>query len=176
LKTTVVAVVGGKKSGKTTVVETLTREMTRRGYRVATVKHIPEPSFTVDTEGKDTWRFARAGARVIVAVSADEVATIEKGTGNLPLKEILRKCEGNDLIFVEGFRRAVSRDKGIYKIVVVKSVEEESDALRSFSPILAFAGSFPMVNLKSSAPYFDSLRDYGKIADIVEETIKKGSS
>jgi molybdopterin-guanine dinucleotide biosynthesis protein MobB len=44
------------------------------------VKHIPEPNFTIDREGKDTWRYAQAGATTVVGVSADEIATIEKGS------------------------------------------------------------------------------------------------
>lgn len=177
MKKTIIAVVGGKKSGKTTAVETLTKEITRRGYIVATVKHIPEPNFTVDTEGKDTWRFAQAGAKTIVAVSADEIAAIEKtDTRNLSLKEILRKCKGNDLILVEGFRKAVGKNKDIYKIVVVKSAEEAKEALKSFSPILAFTGSFSAANLNLGAPYFDSLKNINKMADTVEKIMKRRSS
>lgn len=78
MKTRIIAVVGGKKSGKTTAVEALTRELTKRGYQVAAVKHISEEGFSFDTEGKDTWRFAQAGAKTIIAVSPNEVVTIKK--------------------------------------------------------------------------------------------------
>ncbi|MCK4583557.1 molybdopterin-guanine dinucleotide biosynthesis protein MobB, partial [Candidatus Bathyarchaeota archaeon] len=37
-----VAVVGFKDSGKTRAVETLVAELTRRGYRVGTLKHTAE--------------------------------------------------------------------------------------------------------------------------------------
>ena len=57
-KPVVIAVVGIKSSGKTTTIEALTKELTKRGYKIAVVKHIPEPDFTIDTVGKDTWRFA----------------------------------------------------------------------------------------------------------------------
>jgi len=65
----IVAVVGSKKSGKTTAVEILVRGLTKRGYKVATVKHIPETDLTIDTKGKDTWRHAKAGARTVISVS-----------------------------------------------------------------------------------------------------------
>ena len=93
MKTVVIGVVGAKKSGKTTAIEVLTKELTGRGYRVAAVKHIPEPNFTIDMEGKDTWRYAQAGATTVIGVSADEVATIEKvHIIEFSLKEILERC------------------------------------------------------------------------------------
>ncbi|MCK4434661.1 molybdopterin-guanine dinucleotide biosynthesis protein B, partial [Candidatus Bathyarchaeota archaeon] len=93
MKTTVIAVVGTKNSGKTTVIEILTKELVKRGYRLAVAKHIPEPSFTIDTEGKDTWRFAEAGAETIVSVASDEIVTVEKtDTRRFSLEAILQRC------------------------------------------------------------------------------------
>jgi molybdopterin-guanine dinucleotide biosynthesis protein MobB len=174
LKTTVIAVVGGKKSGKTTTIEALTRELTRRGYGIAVVKHVPEPNFTIDTEGKDTWRFAQAGAKTIVAVSSDEIATIEKTDARDPsLKEALKKCGGSDIVFLEGFRKAVSKNRNICKIVVVRSGEEALEAANSFSPILAFTGPYSTIDLNLNAPYVGTLKNPGQIADIVEKVLKQ---
>ena len=66
MKAAIIAVVGSKKSGKTTTIEALTRELVKRGFKVAAVKHVSEPDFTMDTKGKDTWRFAQAGARIVI--------------------------------------------------------------------------------------------------------------
>ncbi len=75
----VVSVIGTKKSGKTTTVENLIAELTKRGYRVAAIKHVPErENFTIDTPGKDTYRYAERGAKTVIAVSASEIAVIEK--------------------------------------------------------------------------------------------------
>jgi len=38
----IVSVVGKSKSGKTTLIEKLVQELRSRGYRVATIKHIPK--------------------------------------------------------------------------------------------------------------------------------------
>ncbi|MEM3055386.1 MAG: molybdopterin-guanine dinucleotide biosynthesis protein B, partial [Candidatus Bathyarchaeia archaeon] len=98
-KATVIAVLGSKESGKTTTIEALTRELTSRGYKVAAVKHIPEKNFTIDTKGKDTWRFAEAGAKTVVGISPKEVATIEKGSANnFSLEAIIEKCQDSDII------------------------------------------------------------------------------
>ncbi len=45
----VIAVVGRKKSGKTTTIENLVRELTKRGLNIAVIKHISKPDFTIDT-------------------------------------------------------------------------------------------------------------------------------
>jgi molybdopterin-guanine dinucleotide biosynthesis protein MobB len=167
----VIAVVGSKSSGKTTTIEALTRELTKRGYRIAAVKHVPEPEFTMDTVGKDTWRFAQSGAETIISVASNEMATIEKvKVKNFPLKEILQKCKGFDVVFLEGFRKFVVEQKSIYKIVSVKNIEEALEAAKSFKPILAFAGPCSTENSNLGIPYVDVLKNPEKIADIVEKT------
>ncbi len=172
MKPTVIAVVGSQNSGKTTTIEALTRELTKRGYKIAAVKHIPEPDFTIDTIGKDTWRFAQAGAKTIVALSANEIATIEKlKAESFSLEMILQKCEGNDVVFLEGLRKLISKDEDIHKIVVVKSAEETLEAIRNLGHIVAFTGPYVLKN--NEIPYVDVLKNPEKLADLVETVIGK---
>jgi molybdopterin-guanine dinucleotide biosynthesis protein B len=174
MRQTVIAVVGGKKSGKTTTIEVLTRELVNRGYRVATVKHIPEPNFTIDKERKDTWRYAHSGAQTVIAASADEIATIEKVHGkNFSLEEILRRSRGSDIVFLEGFRQLVAKARGIYKIVVVKSADDVAEAVETFEPILVFTGPYAPERLGMKGPYFDIFKDAKKIADLIEKLVIK---
>jgi molybdopterin-guanine dinucleotide biosynthesis protein B len=169
----VIAIAGSKSSGKTTTIEILTKELTRRGYKIAAVKHIPEPNFTIDTKGKDTWRFAKSGAKTIISVASNEIATIEKvNEESFSLEKILKKCKGNDIVFLEGFKEIVSQKKRIQKIVVVKSEKEALEALKSFEPTLAFTGPYSTENLKLKIPYIDVLKNPEIIADIVEEAVK----
>lgn len=171
---TIIAVVGGKKSGKTTTIELLTRELTKRGYRVAAVKHIPEPNFTIDREGKDTWRFARSGAKTVVGVSAEEIATIEKrSSDNLSLNDILSRSKDNDIVFLEGFKGLVEKNPRIQKIVVLKSPQDAEIFTKEFKPILAFTGPCSKEKLKLKIPFVDVLNETGKLADIVERVLKK---
>jgi molybdopterin-guanine dinucleotide biosynthesis protein B len=172
-KPTVIAVVGSKSSGKTTTIEILTRELTKRGYKIAAVKHIPEPNFTIDTTGKDTWRFAKSGAKTIISIAPNEIATIEKTKKGFTLNEILQKCKNHDFVLIEGFRNLVSKNKDIPKIVTVKSSEEASEALKTFSPILAFTGPHSPKNQKLKVPYVNMFKNPEKIADIVEKSVKK---
>jgi molybdopterin-guanine dinucleotide biosynthesis protein B len=174
LKTTVIAVVGSKSSGKTTTIEAITKELTKRGYKIAAVKHVPEPNFTIDKMGKDTWRFAQSGAKTIVSVASDEAATIEKvSIRNFSLRKILQKCKGHDIVLIEGFRKLVSKNRDICKIVVVKSGEEALEAVNTFKPILAFTGPYSTENLNLKIPYVDALRNPEKIADMVEKIARQ---
>ena len=170
----VIAVVGTKKSGKTTTIENLTKELINRGYNVAAIKHISEPDFTIDTAGKDTWKFAKAGAKTIVSMATNEIATIEKGTTeSLSIEKLLKKCRGNDIVLIESFKKHVALKKNISKIVVTKSKKEATNALQTFKPILAFSGPYSTETLGFTAPYADGLRNPQKLADIIEKAILK---
>jgi len=174
LKTTVIAVVGSKSSGKTTTIEVLTKELTKRGYKIAAIKHIPEPNFTIDTEGKDTMRFAQSGAKIIVGVSSDEIATIEKvETTRFSLEEILHRCRDVDFVFLEGFKKLVGKNYDIPKIVTVKSAKEALEASETFKPILTFTGLYSIETLNLNVPYLNVLENKKEIMDIVEKNAKK---
>jgi molybdopterin-guanine dinucleotide biosynthesis protein B len=168
----VIAVAGSKKSGKTTTIENLTRELTNRGYNIAAIKHVSEPGFTIDNPEKDTWKFARSGAKTIISVAANEIATIEKiRTERISLEILLRKCRGNDVVFVEGLKKLVAKKRNVPKIVTVKSMKETMNALESFKPILAFSGPYCTKSLNTKIPYVNSLKSPQRLADIIEKRL-----
>jgi len=74
----IVSLIGLKKCGKTATAEALIREFKRRGYRVGGVKSMPHSKFTIDVEGKDTWRQKEAGADFVISLSKGELAYIER--------------------------------------------------------------------------------------------------
>jgi molybdopterin-guanine dinucleotide biosynthesis protein B len=161
--------VGSKKSGKTTTTENLIRELTKRGYKVAAMKHVSEQDFTIDTPGKDTWKYANAGAKTIISVAANEIATIEKvPLKSISLETLVAKCKGNDVVFVEGLKKLLAKETTVPKIVVLKAANEVAGASKSFRPILAFSGSYSTEALGLGIPYADALRNPEKLADIVE--------
>jgi molybdopterin-guanine dinucleotide biosynthesis protein MobB len=173
LKQTVIAIVGGKKVGKTTTTESLIDELTKRGLKIAAIKHISEKDWTIDTPGKDTWRFAQKGAKAIVILAPNEVAIIEKGpTQKVSLIELLKKAQGNDIVLIEGLKKSVAKKKSIPKIVVVTNQGETQEALKRYSPILAFSGPFNTKKLNSEIPYFNALENPKELADIAEEVSK----
>ena len=168
----VFSIIGTKKSGKTTTAENLIEELTKRGYRVAAIKHVPErENFTIDTPGKDTYRYAQHGARTIVVVSANEIATIERvQTENVPFEKLIEKCAGDDIVLVEGLKHALALNLDIPKIAVVKTQEEALFALESYKPIIAFSGPFNTEKIVPSTPYADATKNPEKLAEFVEKT------
>ncbi|MFM8747588.1 MAG: molybdopterin-guanine dinucleotide biosynthesis protein B [Aestuariivirga sp.] len=107
----VIGVAGFKNAGKTTLVEKLVAELSRRGHRVSTVKHAHH-SFDIDHEGRDSFRHRKAGASEVAVVSRHRWAIIhETRDGEEPsLADILAKLEPCDLVIVEGYKRD-SHDK-----------------------------------------------------------------
>jgi len=169
----IVAVVGSKKSGKTTAVEALVRGLTKRGYKVATVKHIPETDFTIDTEGKDTWRHAKAGASTVMSVAPKELTVIRKvDTTKYSLEQIIRNCEDDvEIIILEGFRKLIGQNPTVPKIVAAKTTDEVLETSKHFKPILTFVGPISTEAKRLKIPYVDVLKDQEKLADIVNDKI-----
>lgn len=149
-----VAVVGFRKSGKTLVVEGLVHELTRRGYRVGTIKHIREKGFTIDRPGKDTWRHAKAGAKLVISIAPRELATIEKRSAKL--QDVARSLRGLDFILVEGFREF----SGIAKIAVARNASEMRKLVDEFTIACVGAGKRGLPRLEPD--------DTKKLANLVE--------
>ena len=70
-------VAGWSNSGKTTLIEKLTRHLSGLGLRVATIKHTHH-KFDIDKPDSDTARHRRAGAAETAIVSGSRVAIIEE--------------------------------------------------------------------------------------------------
>ena len=149
-------------SGKTTVVEKLVEELKKRGYSIATVKHIAKDNFTVDKVGSDTWRHARAGAELVVGLSDSEAAFILKeGKGLKKTFEIIEKLGNYDFVIVEGFK------KGNYpKIIVAESIDDIAE-MRDDNTI-AVSGIVASRNPELDLPVVDVLKNPEKLADILD--------
>jgi len=100
----VVSIVGKSESGKTTLIERLIPQLTREGWRVATIKH-SRRGFDIDREGKDSWRHRKAGARMTVMVSPEQIAVIETAEEDLDIGGLRdRYIHGVDIVLSEGFK------------------------------------------------------------------------
>ena len=101
-----VAFVAPSGAGKTTLLERVIAEMARRGHRVGALKHGPD-GFEIDQPGKDTHRFAAAGADITVIASSDKVAMVRRLRDAVPVEELLaRHFPDADIVLVEGFKRS----------------------------------------------------------------------
>ncbi len=169
----VVATVGLSGSGKTTTIEYLIGRFSDEGYRVGAVKHIHHQGFSMDREGTNTWRYADAGAKIVVAVSPNEVDVIRKTERELhDLDRIfaLTREEKLDILFIEGFHSLISKRTDIAKIVTAKNLEELKSTLQgTAAPILAATGP---VARGSDAAGFDAV-EFVRIPEEGEKLVEQ---
>lgn len=100
----VLLIVGYKKVGKTTLIEKLIPELSKRGYRVGTVKHHhSDHPVSVDTAGTDTWRHRQAGASSVVLATPTDFAVFRDSESSLCLDQIVPALGIADIVLVEGF-------------------------------------------------------------------------
>ena len=98
-------VIGWKNAGKTSLMERLVAEISGRGLRVSTVKHVHH-DVDLDQPGKDTFRHRTAGAEEVVLASANRMALLREHRGGEPdLAVILARMAPVDLVLVEGYKR-----------------------------------------------------------------------
>jgi molybdopterin-guanine dinucleotide biosynthesis protein B len=161
-----VAVVGGKHSGKTTVIEHLIAELKRRGYHVGTIKEMVRIP-TLDTPATETDRYSNAGAEIIVAVPRDETVVFIKK--RLSVKQILPHLEGLDYVILEGFEH----ERTVPKIIAAKTADEVKSYLDSSAVSISGLIMESEEETKKAAalkiPMFKSLTEAGKLADLVEK-------
>lgn len=162
----IVAVVGGKHSGKTTVIEHLIAELKSRGHHVATIKEMVRIP-TLDTPATETDRYTQAGAEVVVAVPREETVMFIKK--RLSINEILPHLAGADFVILEGFEH----ERSLPKIVAAKTAVEVQGFMDG--SVVAVSGLIVDSEIERSkaaafgTPLFGSLTDAGKLADLVEK-------
>jgi len=103
----VMGIIGWKNSGKTTLVVALVRELTARGFRVATVKHAHH-AFDIDQPGKDSYLHREAGAQDVIVSSGARWAHMHEiiNEPEPELDDLLPRLPlGIDIVLVEGFKR-----------------------------------------------------------------------
>ena len=101
----IICVVGRSKSGKTALIERLVPELKKKGLRIAVIKHDPHDRFEFDREGKDSWRFKKAGADAIAISSPKRIGIIMDVDHDHSLEE-LSVFFDVDLIIAEGYKRS----------------------------------------------------------------------
>jgi molybdopterin-guanine dinucleotide biosynthesis protein B len=132
-----VAVVGFSETGKTRLIVGLIGELTRRGRRVAAVKRCSH-GFALDTEGKDTAEFSRAGAGGVAMVSPEGWAALGGAGVEAPVLAA-RLFPEADVVLIEGGKGAA----GVPKIEVLRSGVAEAPTCRP-EDLLAVVSDRPL--------------------------------
>ncbi len=161
----ILSIVGKSEIGKTTLIEKLLPELTRRGYRVATVKHDVH-GFEVDREGKDSWRHKQAGAHTVVISSPQKMALIRDVEKDLSLEEIRdRFIRDVDLLLSEGYKKDVQP-----KIEVFRKGKYEDLLCSKEDHLVAIVSD---QSFDVGVPCF-SLNDIRGVADFIEKSFLAG--
>ena len=161
----IVSIVGKSDSGKTTLIEKIVPELSRRGYRVTTVKHDLH-GFEIDKEGKDSWRHKRAGAQAVVISSPRKVALIRDVDKDMSLEELGDSFgEDADLILSEGFKKDVQP-----KIEVFREEKHEELLCTKEDNLIAIASNRPF---DIGVPCLD-IDDVKGIVDLIESKFLNG--
>lgn len=170
----IIAVVGSRHSGKTATVEVIVKGLANKGYKVATAKHIPDPNFTIDTQGRDTWRHNKAGAHTVAAIAPKEIAIIKKtDTTKLNITDITKNCNDNtEIIILEGFRSLIAQNLTVPKIISVRNQEETNEATKVFKPILTFTTISPRDTFKETkTPLLNIQNETKELIKIIDKRI-----
>ena len=154
--TPIIALVGRSNSGKTTLLEKLIPALEKKGYRVGTIKHTTG-RYPLDKEGKDSWRFAQAGAKTVAFATPDGFALMRYEPWDLG--EIAALIPGVDLILAEGHKI------GPYPKIIVHR-PEVGDPPELVDPIIATVGSLT----REGVPSFDH-EDIAGIADFIASRV-----
>jgi len=169
----IVSLIGLKKSGKTTCVEALVREFKSRGMKVGTVKSMAHTKFTIDKEGKDTWRHQEAGADFVISLSKNELVYIEKQPSRSRLDDLIRFIpEDTDILICEGLE---DTDQRIIRILVAKSSDFLAETFQvrgAQENVVALTGIIANETKKNeNYPIFDctDLEDIRALANLILE-------
>lgn len=113
-----IAFIGYQNSGKTTLVEKVIAELTRRGLRVGSLKHHGHHGFDIDVPAKDTWRHHQAGSKHVGLICATRWAEYAdtREEDEMPARELLLRYNDVDVVIIEGYKT-----EGFDNIVVARS-------------------------------------------------------
>jgi molybdopterin-guanine dinucleotide biosynthesis protein B len=151
--------VGHSNAGKTTFVEKLIPELTRRGQRVATIKHAHH-KVQLDTTGKDSWRYKQAGAALSMLVTTGALQLVaDPDERSDPLQLAERFLGEADLVLAEGFSHAPGP-----KIEVLRQATSKPPRCGLEDGLIALVTDCPDVYLE--LPHF-SLEDAARMANFL---------
>ena len=131
----IICIVGKSKIGKSGLMEGLIKELKSRGLRVGALKYHKHGDFEIDIEGKDTWKYANAGADTVAISSSVKIAVIRKVKEEMGIDDICNTYfSDSDIVLADGFTMS---DK---PRIIVADTEEDIEQFRRSRTVVAVAG------------------------------------
>ena len=101
----IIAVIGWKNSGKTTLVSRLVCHLRKKKFKVGVVKHAHH-TFDIDHPNTDSYKIREAGSYKTTIVSEKRLAHIEeKISSEIDTEELIQLNKGCDILIFEGFKK-----------------------------------------------------------------------
>lgn len=162
-KPVIVSIVATKSNtGKTTLIEALIKVLKERNYCVGVLKHDAH-KFDIDKEGKDSYRFAKAGADNVVISSSDKLAMIQRLKEERDIEDILALFKGVDIVLIEGYKNNNYPKIEVHR----KGIDTNLLYTNPNFNTLTFIAIASDESLKVNIPVLD-LNNISRIADFIE--------
>lgn len=159
-----IMVKGFSKTGKTTTVTALIRELRRRGYSVGTVKDIHYEGFRMDQEGTDTYKHAQAGAVRVTALGEGETDLLF--ARRMDIRALLKYYK-EDFVILEG-------DSGADCPVILTARTEDDIEKRMTDRVIAISGVISNQRKQyKGLPVINCMEEVEKMADLIETKTAK---
>ena len=166
-----VAIIGRKHSGKTTLTVRLAAELKSRGHRVMSIKH-GSHTFNIDPATTDTYRHYHEGGAERVAMAApDKFALIARWDAELSPEEIAERYMADaDVVLCEGFKMSALPKIEVFR-VAAHAEPLFGDASRHSGELLAVVTDVATLEAPARVLQFASPSWLADLASLVEDRV-----
>ena len=141
----VFGIAGHSGMGKTTILEKLIPEFSRRYLTVSLIKH-SHKNIDIDKPGKDSYRLRESGCKEVLLLGNDRWALMHELRGDLEpdLQYLLSRLQQCDLVLIEGFKQG-----GFPKLEVWRDIQNKNTLWPKLLDITAIASdrNIPLVEI-----------------------------
>ena len=159
----VLSVIGTTKTGKTTTIENIIRELRRRRYTVGSVKEIHFEKFAIDTEGTNTDRHKKAGSQLVTARGIYETDILFQK--KMDMDQLLRFYD-HDFVILEGVT-------DINAPRIITAVEKEDIEMKYDELTFCISGAISNTGITEykGIPVISSVDNIKELVDLIEEKV-----
>ena len=166
-----VAVIGRKHSGKTTLAVRLAAELGLRGHRVMSIKH-GSHTFNIDPSTTDTYRHYHEGGVERVAMAApDKFALVARWESELSPEQIAERYMADaDVVICEGFKMSALPKIEVFRVAAhAEPLFGNPDHHRG--ELLAVVTDVDHLDAPARVLHFASAGWLGELATLVEQRV-----
>ena len=135
MKRLAIAFSGPSNSGKTTLILKVAKKFIDDGLKVVVVKHDPGDKAKFDVEGKDSFKFSRAGADVVVMSPTRTTYFSQSSQG---IDEVIRMIGEFDMLLVEGLKTLPLPRLSVFRGEIDEAYLSFSDAIATYKEQISY--------------------------------------